>query len=68
MPRLGITDHADVRPVVPPRRQPRREHPRFAEQVERLSRMPGSTVTPAQGKLAADRHRDFARKFSDAEG
>lgn len=46
----------------------RREHLRFAEEVERLSRMPGSAVSPAQGRLAADRHRDLARRFSDAEG
>ncbi|QDQ09214.1 hypothetical protein [Streptomyces spectabilis] len=40
------------------------EHLRFAEEVERLSRMPGSTISPAQGKLAADRHRDLAQEFS----
>lgn len=50
------------------REHARREHLRFAEEVERLSRMPGSAVSPAQGRLAADRHRDLARRFSDAEG
>ncbi|NGO11370.1 hypothetical protein G5C60_28145 [Streptomyces sp. HC44] len=49
------------------REHARREHLRFAEEVERLSRMPGSTISPAQGKLAADRHRDLAQRFSDAE-
>ncbi|NYI04373.1 hypothetical protein [Allostreptomyces psammosilenae] len=53
---------------LPCREHARREHLRFAEQVERLSGMPGSTVSPAQGKLAADRHRDLARRFSDTEG
>ncbi|MGW0842472.1 hypothetical protein ACWD26_20370 [Streptomyces sp. NPDC002787] len=50
------------------REHARREHLRFAEQVEHLSRMPGSTISPARGKLAADRHRDLAQAFSDAEG
>ncbi|RBM14359.1 hypothetical protein [Streptomyces sp. PT12] len=50
------------------REHAQREHLRFAEQVERLSLMPGSTISPADGKLAADRHRDLARKFSDTEG
>ncbi|MCI3927981.1 hypothetical protein [Streptomyces sp. AN091965] len=45
----------------------RREHLRIAEEVERLSRMLGSTITPAQGRLAADRHRDLAQGFSDTE-
>lgn len=45
-----------------------REHLRFAEEVERLSRMPGSTIGPAQGKLAADRHRNLAQRFFGAEG
>jgi len=50
------------------REHARREHLRFAEEVERLSRMPGSITSPAQGKPAADRHRDLAQRFSDAEG
>ncbi|MEU0245701.1 hypothetical protein ABZ192_15450 [Streptomyces sp. NPDC006235] len=50
------------------REHARREHLRFAEEAERLSRIPGSTITPAQGQLAADRHRDLARRFSDPQG
>ncbi|MGW2050249.1 hypothetical protein ACWCPF_34505 [Streptomyces sp. NPDC001858] len=50
------------------REHARREHLRFAEQIERLSRMPGSTISPAQGKLAADKHRDLAQGFADADG
>ncbi len=42
-------------------------HLRFAEEVERLSRMPGSVISPAQGRLAAARHRALAQKFSGAE-
>ncbi|MGW0581384.1 hypothetical protein ACWD25_36805 [Streptomyces sp. NPDC002920] len=41
-----------------------REHLRFAEQVERLGGMPGSTVGADQAKQAADRHRDLAARFS----
>lgn len=48
------------------REHARREHLRFSEEIERLSRMAGSTITPAQGKLAADEHRDLAQRFSDA--
>lgn len=50
------------------REHARREHLRFSEEVERLSRMAGSTISPAQGKLAADKHRDLAQRFSDTEG
>ncbi|MFE7114655.1 hypothetical protein ACFU99_04435 [Streptomyces sp. NPDC057654] len=42
-------------------------HLRFAEEVERLSRMPGSAISPEQGRLAADWHRDAARAFSDTD-
>lgn len=40
-------------------------HLRFAEEVERLGSMPGSAVSTAQARLAADRHRDLAERFSD---
>lgn len=43
-----------------------REHLRFAEEVERLSRMPGSVIGAGQGKLAADRHRALARRFGES--
>jgi hypothetical protein len=39
------------------------EHLRFADMVERLGRMPGSTISAAQAKSAAEHHRDLARKF-----
>ncbi len=43
-------------------------HLRLAEQVEQLGRMPGATISAAQGMAVADRHRDLARRFADAEG
>ncbi|GGV36653.1 hypothetical protein [Streptomyces spectabilis] len=46
------------------REHARQEHLRFAEEVERLSRMPGSTISPAQGKLVAHRHRGLAQAFA----
>ncbi|GAA2420561.1 hypothetical protein GCM10010191_34770 [Actinomadura vinacea] len=50
------------------REHARLEHLCFAEQVERLGGMPGSTISIAQAKLAADRHRDLAETFFDAPG
>ncbi|MFF9899342.1 hypothetical protein [Streptomyces longispororuber] len=49
------------------REHARREHLRLAAEVERLSRMPGSTISPAQGASAADRHRALAREFAEPE-
>ncbi|MFC4564153.1 hypothetical protein ACFO4E_20020 [Nocardiopsis mangrovi] len=43
-------------------------HLRFAEQVERLGRMPGSVIGPAEARTAADRHRGLAARFSGAGG
>ncbi|MFD0417928.1 hypothetical protein [Streptomyces sp. NPDC127108] len=53
---------------LPCREHARREHLRLAAEVERLSRMPGSIISPAEGRLAAARHRELARRFSGAEG
>ncbi|MEU1815919.1 hypothetical protein ABZ543_12090 [Streptomyces roseifaciens] len=50
------------------REHARREHLRVAEEVERLGSMPGSTIGPAQAKSAAERHRELAERFADAEG
>lgn len=41
------------------------EHLRYAGQVERLSRMAGSVITPAQAGEAAERARETARKFAN---
>ncbi|MFC4054320.1 hypothetical protein ACFOY4_31895 [Actinomadura syzygii] len=42
----------------------RREHLRFADEVERLGTMPGSVISPAQARQAAAKHRDLADEFS----
>jgi hypothetical protein len=47
------------------REHAQREHLRLAEQVERLGSMPGSAISIDQAKLAAGRHRDLAKRFSD---
>ncbi|MGN9837537.1 hypothetical protein ACTMTI_05375 [Nonomuraea sp. H19] len=41
-----------------------REHLRFAEQVERLSRWPGAPLTGEQAAKAAQWARDLAKRFS----
>ncbi|MFI6515240.1 hypothetical protein ACIBF1_06705 [Spirillospora sp. NPDC050679] len=41
-----------------------REHLRFAEQVERLGRMPGTPLTGDQATKAADWARERAERFS----
>jgi hypothetical protein len=53
---------------LPCREHASREHLRFADQVERLGGMPGSVITPAQAKAAADEHRALARRFADGGG
>jgi hypothetical protein len=50
------------------REHARLEHLRFAEDVERLSRMPGSIISTDQAEPVAARHHDLAERFSDAEG
>ncbi|WP_282086574.1 hypothetical protein [Streptomyces tendae] len=51
---------------LPCREHARREHLRFADEAERLSGMPGSTISPAQGRSASAHHRDLARRFAEA--
>ncbi|MCG5217557.1 hypothetical protein [Streptosporangium sp. KLBMP 9127] len=41
-----------------------REHLRFADQVERLSRMPGTPITGDQAAKAVEWARDRAKRFS----
>ncbi|MET7688570.1 hypothetical protein ABZT06_11420 [Streptomyces sp. NPDC005483] len=50
------------------REHARSEHPRFADEIERLGALPGSSVTPADARRAAERHRALAEKFSGSEG
>ncbi|GAA5039112.1 hypothetical protein HNP84_003487 [Thermocatellispora tengchongensis] len=49
---------------LPCREHAHREHLRFAEQVERLSRMPGAPVAGDQAVKAAQWARDRAKRFS----
>lgn len=50
------------------REHARREHLGFAEQVERLSRMPGAPVTGDQAVKVAQWARDLAKRFSGRRG
>lgn len=50
---LGCRDHAYS------------EYLRFADQVERLGRMPGAPISRDQAAKATERLRDLAHKFSD---
>ncbi|MFF4412458.1 hypothetical protein ACFYY8_07995 [Streptosporangium sp. NPDC001559] len=49
---------------LPCREHAHREYLGFAEQVERLSRMPGAPVSSDQAAEAARRARDLAQRFS----
>ena len=44
-----------------------RQHLRYAELVERHSGMPGSIISGDQARLAAQRHRDLAERFSETD-
>ncbi|MFW5418744.1 hypothetical protein J0910_19200 [Nocardiopsis sp. CNT-189] len=66
-PRAMTSSEPNRVTCLPCREHAQAEHLRLAEQVERLSRMPGSIIGPAQAELAAERHRDLARRFSGAE-
>jgi hypothetical protein len=46
----------------------RAEHLRFADDMERLGTLPGSSVTPADAGRAATRHRELAEKFAGSKG
>jgi hypothetical protein len=41
-----------------------RQHLRFAEQVERFVGMPGIDISTEDLRLAAEKHRDLAKRFS----
>jgi hypothetical protein len=44
-----------------------RQHLRYAELVGHHSRMPGAIISSEQARLAAERHRDLAKRFSDVD-
>ncbi|MGC0340930.1 hypothetical protein [Streptomyces sp. SLBN-8D4] len=50
------------------REHARSEHLRFADDIERLGALPGSSVTPADARRAAERHRALAEEFSGSQG
>jgi hypothetical protein len=45
-----------------------REHLRLADEVERLSRMPGTNLESDQAAQAADQYRSIARQFTGRPG
>ena len=65
IPYAMTSPHPENVTCLPCREHARHEHLRLAEQIERLGSMPGSTITPAQAKQAADGHRDLAERFAD---
>ncbi|MBY8882745.1 hypothetical protein [Actinacidiphila acidipaludis] len=52
---------------LPCREHAHREHLRFADEMERLGRFPGSSITVAQPDQAAAHHRSLARRFDGTE-
>lgn len=50
------------------REHARAEHLRFADEIERLGSLPGSSVTPTEAKRVAERHRGLAEGFSSGAG
>jgi len=68
VPYVRTSPHPDKVTCLVCREHARLEHLRSAEQVERLGRMPGSTISAAQAKQAADWHHDLAKRFSGGDG
>ncbi|HEY3607216.1 MAG TPA: hypothetical protein VGL06_06930 [Pseudonocardiaceae bacterium] len=44
-----------------------RQHLHYAELVEHHSRTPGAIISGDQARLAAERHRDLAKRFADLD-
>ncbi|MDQ0760639.1 hypothetical protein [Streptomyces canus] len=49
---------------LPCREHARSEHLRFADEIERIGGLPGSSVTPAEARRVAERHRALAQGFA----
>ena len=52
---------------LPCREHAHREHLRFADEIEGISRFPGSSVTADQADRIAAHHRTLARQFASEE-
>ncbi|MBH1938280.1 hypothetical protein I5Q34_29160 [Streptomyces sp. AV19] len=65
VPYAMTSAHPESVTCLPCREHAHRRHLRFAEQVERIGRMPGASVHGLQADRAAAIHRDLARRFSD---
>lgn len=50
------------------REHARAGHLRFADDIERIGSLPGSSVTPAEARRTAARHRALAERFSSGAG
>lgn len=68
VPYAMTSPRPDHMTCLPCREHARSEQLRFADEIERLGRLPGSSVAPAEGQQAASRHRALAEAFSGREG
>ncbi|MEU0024550.1 hypothetical protein [Streptomyces sp. NPDC006335] len=50
------------------REHARSEHLRFADEIERIGGLPGSSVTAGQARAVAERHRALAEGFASGAG
>jgi hypothetical protein len=60
--------HPEKVTCLPCREHAGRQHLRFADQLESLASMPGSTISAPQAAPAAAKHRDLAARFSPPPG
>ena len=63
VPYAMTSPHPERVTCLPCREHAQREHRAFADQVENLSRMPGSPVSAEDGAKVAQRSRDLAERF-----
>ncbi|PXY24622.1 hypothetical protein [Prauserella muralis] len=64
VPYAMTSPHPESVTCLPCREHAAREHRRFAEQVEQLSRMPGAIIPRDDAAKAVHRHRDLASRFA----
>ena len=63
VPYAMTSPHPERVTCLPCREHAQREHRAFADQVENLSRMPGSPISAEDAAKAAQRCRDLAERF-----